>query len=263
MNSTLRDFLILILATACLFTVIYGWIAYSGGQENNVEEQKEFIGEELKERFAETFEEQLHFIKNDYTNEFAAELNRRFSPLLEYETGLNAIHIVQGSQVNAFTTVGDRIYLYKGLISHLDDPDMVAAVVAHELGHIHYNHVEERLKLDVGTSVLVSILTGGNQGMLTELGRTMMGLSFSRSQEEEADEFALNLLEQAGIHPQNLSRAFLRMKSLSHAENSPAFLSSHPALEERIEKILDYDISDDFTNRPIEFPWADLRESIN
>lgn len=75
----------------------------------------------------------------------------------------------------------------------------MAAVVAHEVGHIHHNHVEERLKMDIGSSLLTSIITGGNNGMILELGRTMMGLTYSRSQEEEADDFARNLLEQAGI----------------------------------------------------------------
>lgn len=267
MNSTLRDFLILLLVTGGLFAVIYGWIAYSSDSADETEEkqQKEsLIGEEMKERFAKAFEEQLNFIENDYTQQFEDELNRRFQPHLDSGTVLKDIHVINRSQVNAFTTVGDRIYLFKGLITALDDPGMVAAVVAHELGHIHHNHVEDRLKMDIGSSLLASILTGGNQGMIIELGRTMMGLTFSRSQEQEADEFALNLLEQAGIHPQNLSRAFLRMKSLAGtgSESIPSFLSTHPSLDERIERILEYEVSEDFSEQLFEIAWDDFTASL-
>lgn len=251
MNSTLRDFLILLMVSGGIFALIYGWISYkwnSGGEPEGLQNES-MIGEEMKERLAVAFEEQLRFVENDYTREFEAELDERFSS----HPG-KGIHIIEGGQVNAFTTIGDRIYLYRGLVDGLGDPGLVAAVVAHELGHIHHNHVEVRLKREIGSSLLASILTGGNQGMIVELSRTVMGLSFSRQQELEADDFALELLEQAGIHPQNLARAFLRMKTLSETGSGspPAFLSTHPSIEERIERILERDIPDDFNEQPFE-----------
>lgn len=263
MNSTQRDLLILILVTVGLFAAIYGWISYNGEPKKDLKVQEHSLfGEEFEERLAASFEERLFFIENDYTREFEKALNRRFASHLKDTSGLKSINIIEGDQINAFTTVGDRIYLFKGLITQIDDPQLVAAVVAHELGHIHHNHVEERLKLDIGISLLMSIISGGNQGMILELGRTMMGLSYNRSQEEEADEFARNLLEQAGIHPQHLSQAFLRMKTLSHNNSPPAFLSSHPSLDERIERILEHEVPDDFVDRPLRFPWQEFVQSL-
>lgn len=264
MNSTLRDLLILILVTGGLFAVIYGWVAYGGDPENDLKEQEKesLIGDEFKDRMTESFEEQLVFIENAYARDFEVALNKRYAPHLKDTTGLKGIYVIEGDQINAFTTVGDRIYLFEGLLTQLNDPHLVAAVVAHELGHIHHNHVEERLKLDVGSSLLTSIITGGNNGMILELGRTMMGLTYSRSQEEEADDFALNLMKQARMHPQHLSRAFLRMKSLSQKDAPPAFLSSHPSLEVRIERILKYEVEEGFTDRPLQFSWNEFMESL-
>lgn len=264
MNSTQRDLLILILVTGGLFAVLYGWIAYGGESGNDVKEQKKesLLGDEFKERLAESFEEQLVFIENDYTLKFEVALQNRFVPHLKDTAGFKDVYVIEGDQVNAFTTIGDRIYLFEGLLSGINDPHLVAAVVAHELGHIHHNHVEERLKMDIGSSLLASIITGGNNGMILELGRTMMGLTYSRSQEEEADDFARNLLEQTGIHPQHLARAFLRMKTLSQKDMPPAFLSSHPSLEERIERILEYEVAEDFTDRPLQFSWSKFMDLL-
>ncbi len=263
MNSTQRDLLVLILVTCSLFAAIYGWVSYDGESENEVKEKEEsLMGDEFKERLAESFEEQLIFIENEYTRDFEMTLNNRFTPHINDTAALKALYVIEDEQINAFTTIGDRIYLFKGLLTRLDDPHLVTAVVAHELGHIHHNHVEQRLKMDIGSSLLSSIITGGNNGMILELGRTMMGLTYSRSQEEEADDFARDLLEQTGIHPQHLSRAFLRMKSLSQKHTPPSFLSSHPSLEERIERILEYEVAEDFTERPLQFPWKEFIGSL-
>ncbi len=94
--------------------------------------------------------------------------------------------------------------------------------------------------------------------MVMELGRTMMTLNYSRSQEEEADEYARVLLEKANINPQRLAQAFLRMKSLSDEENPVGFLSTHPSLESRIQNTIDHKVTTDFEERPIPIHWEDL-----
>ncbi|MGF1672032.1 MAG: M48 family metallopeptidase [Balneolaceae bacterium] len=264
MNSPLRDFLILVLIAAGLFAAIYIWIsARSDTTEDRSPEEASIFSTDFKLRLADSFEEQLTFIENDYTREFEEVIRQRFTPFLKGDSGVMEIRIVQGNQVNAFTTVGDRIYLYRGLITDVDDMHMIAAIIAHELGHIHHRHVEERLKVDLGTSLIMSILTGGNQGMILELSRTMMNLTFSRAQENEADEFAIHLLEQADLHPQYLSQAFLRMKTLSSRSDIVPFLSTHPSLEERIKRIMEHEIKEDFEERRLQFSWQEFIRSLN
>lgn len=266
MNSTQRDLLILVFVTAGLFAVIYGAIAWENSTspaDAAAEEQEgSMFGDEFKERMAASLEDYLTVIENEQTRAFEETICRRFASEPDRQIHWKGIRIVEGDRVNAFTTIGDRIYLFEGLIRELDDPELLAAVVAHELGHIYHNHAEQRLKMDIGTSLLSSIITGGNQGMITELGRTTMELSYSRSQEQEADDFARDLLERSGIHPQHLSQAFLRMKTLSGRTDPPAFLSSHPTLQARIERLLEHEVGDDFRERPFEFNWQEFVQSF-
>lgn len=258
-----RDLIILLLITGGLFTGIYLWLAYEPDTDEKPEEtDSSLFGEEITERITTSFEQQFTFIENEHTRAFEEALRDRFAHHVEDKGEFSKIRIIESDQVNAFTTVGDGIYLFKGLLKELDDPEMVTAVVAHEWGHIHHNHVEDRLKRDIGTSLLMSIITGGNQGMIVELSRTMMELSFSRSQELEADDFASDILKETDIHPQKLSQAFLRMKRLSGVNTPPAFLTTHPALEDRIQRILEFDVPEDFEERELDVNWEELIDSL-
>ncbi len=258
-----RDLTILLLIIGGLFAGIYFWLSYEPKtDEESDKPDSSLFGEEITERITTSLEQQLTFIENEHTDAFEKALRERFEPQIEEKGDFSKIRIVQGDQVNAFTTVGDGIYLFEGLLKKLDDPEMVAAVVAHEWGHIHHTHVEDRLRRDIGTSLLMSIITGGNQGMIVELSRTMMELSYSRSQELEADDFARDALKEAQIHPQKLSQSFLRMRSLSDADSPPAFLTTHPALEDRIERILEFEVDDDFEERELEFDWDEFIDSL-
>lgn len=63
----------------------------TGGESgDDVKEQKEesLIGDDFKEGLAESFEEQLVFIENDYTRDFEGVLKNRFDPHLEDATAL-------------------------------------------------------------------------------------------------------------------------------------------------------------------------------
>lgn len=264
MNRTYRDLLILVVITGGLFAVIYGWFAYGGEAQPEPESEEESLfSEKVKDRLAASIEEQFSFVENEYTRAFESALENRLAAYLDDSSDFKAVKLIDDARINAFTTIGDRIYLFSGLVTRVDDPYLVTAVVAHELGHIHYNHVEERLKLDIGTSLISSIMTGGNQGMIMELGRTMIGLRYSRTQEEEADEFARSLLEKANIHPQRLSQGFLRLKSLSTGSKPLEFLSTHPSLDERIEETLEYQVGESFSERPLDLSWQDLVSSLD
>ena len=53
------------------------------------------------------------------------------------------IYILKEDQVNAFATLGNNIFIFTGLIDFTENPFELAAVLAHEIGHIEKNHVKE------------------------------------------------------------------------------------------------------------------------
>ena len=64
---------------------------------------------------------------------------------------------------------------------------------------------------------------------------TFHDLSFSRSFEEEADKYGLELMKKSEINRQGMADLFKHLKASSKEEPGLQFISTHPLLESRIE----------------------------
>ena len=59
-----------------------------------------------------------------------------FSPDIQF-------HLVNSKTINAFTTGGHHLYIYNGLFQLCKSEDELAAVMAHEYGHVYSRHVQK------------------------------------------------------------------------------------------------------------------------
>ena len=62
-------------------------------------------------------------------------------------------------------------------------------------------------------------------------------LPFSRQQEYAADEIGIRLMAEAGYDPREAPAFFERMMNNSDKQSPPAFLSTHPADQARINRL--------------------------
>ena len=69
------------------------------------------------------------------------------------------IVVVDDDLVNAFTIPGGRIYIYKGLFEFCESAEQLAAVLAHEIGHVEKRHTVSKLIKEFGLKILFSIVT--------------------------------------------------------------------------------------------------------
>ena len=138
---------------------------------------------------------------------------------------------------NAFCTPGGYIYVYSGLIRFVQSEDELAGILAHEIAHGDLRHSTDQMTKAFGMQTLVRIVAGSDVEQLTQLGVNLLGLSFSRSDEEEADKAAVNFLNDTDYHPRAFSAFFKRMEARYQSPGALQFLSTHPNPENRIEKI--------------------------
>ncbi len=164
------------------------------------------------------------------------------------------VKVLGNSEINAFATLGGRIYFFKGMLEMAERPEEIAAVMAHEMGHIEHDHVIRRLISEFGITVLLGISTGDTL-LIKEVIKMLSKSAFSRKQEREADDFALNLLHDSGISPRNLGTLFRKLQE-AYDSNIPnvTIISSHPSVEERIKKSFEYDM-EDFSEVNHFIPW--------
>jgi predicted Zn-dependent protease len=140
--------------------------------------------------------------------------------------------------LNAFAAPGGYMYFYTGLIKFLDDESQFAGVMAHEMAHADLRHSTEMLTKAYGVQILLSILLGQANSQLAEivagLAYGLGELAYSRSNEYEADEKAVEYLYATSYDARGIAGFFIK---LDGAPNPPEFLSTHPSPENRIEKI--------------------------
>ena len=135
---------------------------------------------------------------------------------------------------NAFATPGGFLYVYTGLIKTLDSGDELAGVLGHEIAHAAERHSTDQLTQQYGVATLLSLLTGGDPDLLTEIAGGLLSLRFSRGDESEADARSVDYLCNTD-YAANGAAAFFA--AIEGQPTPPAFLSSHPNPGDRVAAI--------------------------
>ena len=144
--------------------------------------------------------------------------------------------------VNAFATPGGYLYVYRGLLETADNEAELAAVMAHETGHVVARHAARSLVMVYGLDAMTSLAAGKNPGLAAQLTSSIAGkglmLAHSRADETEADEYGARYASGAGYDPRAFATFFDRLQKVEGS--SPAvltYLSDHPATGDRIVHI--------------------------
>ncbi|MGK7388906.1 MAG: M48 family metallopeptidase [Candidatus Cyclobacteriaceae bacterium M2_1C_046] len=173
------------------------------------------------------------------------------------------ILILESEDVNAFATLEGRIYVFTGLIKKCENPEMLAAVLAHEMGHIDHEHLIERLTNEIGFSLLLAVLTGGDPVMVSELGKTALSMHFNREQEREADDFGRSLLLNSNIDPIRFAQFMMIMKTNQLEHNTISFINTHPEMEERILSTTALKVPDGFKEESFNLDWERVKRALD
>ncbi len=143
--------------------------------------------------------------------------------------------------INAWALPGGKVAVYTGLLNLGVTDDELAAVMAHEVGHVIAQHSRERLSQAVATDIGLGVLGASGKlghGALQAVNLALgigVGLPFSRLQESEADFVGLNLMAKAGYDPR---AAITLWQKMSKDKNGPPeLLSTHPSSEKRMRDI--------------------------
>jgi predicted Zn-dependent protease len=152
------------------------------------------------------------------------------------------VNLFISDQVNAFCMPGGKIAFYTGIIEKLNlNDDEVATVMGHEIAHALREHARDRIAKaqlsNLGASVLSSALgLGSLGGQALGQGLQILGLSFSRADERDADLVGMDIAARAGYDPRAGISLWQKMGQLSK-DKQPEWLSTHPSGDSRIYEI--------------------------
>jgi beta-barrel assembly-enhancing protease len=142
--------------------------------------------------------------------------------------------VVDDNSINAFATMGGYVYVNTGLIKAADNEAQLAGVIGHEIGHIAGRHSIQHIK-EAAIAQGLSSLVGVDRNTIVQIGvQVALTLPNSRQDEYDADRRGLTTMIQTGYAPTAMPEF---MKKLATGNSAPAFLSSHPAVAERVTNL--------------------------
>lgn len=158
-------------------------------------------------------------------------------------------NLIANSSQNAFALPGGKVAVYEGILPVCKHEAGLAVVMAHEVAHALARHGGERMTqqsaVDIGKQVASKItqkqfpdkseLVAKYYGAATQYG---VLLPFSRKHEAEADHIGIILMARAGYDPTAAPEFWRRFGSLKQGEQTPEWLSTHPADSRRASNLL-------------------------
>ncbi|CUI47875.1 M48 family metallopeptidase [Cognatishimia activa] len=147
------------------------------------------------------------------------------------------VHVLDHPMVNAFALPGGHIILFDGLIKAAETPEEVAAVFAHEMGHVESRDPTRHAMRSAGSIGVLGLLLGDFAGgaLVLFLTERLIEAQYSQAAEHEADNFAMVTMEAASIAPGALGDMFHRLADqYGESEGVHSHFQTHPTLTERI-----------------------------
>ena len=212
-------------------------------------EQEYYIGRTVAATVLIGYKPQAAESLNDYLNTVGQAL-AQFSGRPETFGGYHFL-VLDADEINAFAAPGGLILVTKGLLKCCQTEDELAAVLAHEIGHVEKLHGLRAIKTGRLNSALtiLAVEAGKNLGgeqlaevtqafdeSINDITTTLMNSGYSRKLEYEADAAGLAILQKAGYQPGALV-AMLENMEKNWDSSRHDFAATHPPPADRIAQL--------------------------
>ncbi len=141
---------------------------------------------------------------------------------------------------NAFALPGGNVCVTQGILDLVKGDIGLALVLGHEIGHQQYRHSLKRMGRSLLFAAFLTLLTGGGDGgYIVGAALGVADKAHSRDQELESDVYGMRLLHRTYGKLEGALEFFVKIEKETAARGSKhlAFLSTHPYVGERIEKL--------------------------
>lgn len=232
--------------------IVHSEEAFRKSFEELTEEEEYYIGRAV----AATILSRYDALRDDDLNLYVNRVGRAVAAASSRPEIYNGYHflVLDTDEVNAFAAPGGFIFITRGMLSLADDEEALAAVLAHEVGHVAGRHglaAIKKSRLVEAFAVLgrevgsawdrkeLTELTGYFDGAVGDIMKALIENGYSRGQEEEADRSAVRFASAIGYDPEGLDRFLVKMDDTAPTSGKPGMLRTHPSADDRRETVKD------------------------
>ncbi len=212
-------------------------------------EQEYYIGRTVAATVLLGYKPQTTQELNAYVNQVGQSL-ALFSTKPETFGGYHFL-VLDSDDINAFAAPGGLVLVTRGLLQCCKTEDELAAVLAHEIGHVEKQHGLRAIKTGRLSSAMTILaveagknLSGENLAEVTkafdesinDITTTLVNSGYSRKLEYEADAAGIEILKKSGYQPGALV-AMLENMEKSWDPSRHDFAATHPPPADRIAQL--------------------------
>lgn len=150
------------------------------------------------------------------------------------------VSIDESPLANAFALPGGRILVTRGLLDETESENELAFVLAHELGHFRgRDHLQAIGRAALFASLKLAVGAATGMGAPQGLGwaELLAVRGFSRTQESNADEFALAVIHGEYGHLGSAFDFFRRDGESGVRSRAGSWVSTHPLSGDRVRRL--------------------------
>jgi beta-barrel assembly-enhancing protease len=193
---------------------------------------------EIGNKYAPEVEKQLGgAIPNPDLQAYVSSVGKRVAATTGVKDYPFTYTAVNDKSMNAMALPGGHIYITKGLLEKMNTEAQLAGVLAHESTHVVARHSTHQMSQQVGVDILLSAASQAGASQTTvsmaSLATQLIGLKYSRDQEEQADMGGLDFMIAAGYSPWGMVETMKILEANSQG-GSAEWLSSHPSPGNRV-----------------------------
>jgi beta-barrel assembly-enhancing protease len=228
------------------------------------------IGQEMEmgDYYMRMLRAQAPIIEDPILNQYINDLGKKLVSKSESVQTPFHFYIMQSDMLNAFAFFGGNVVIHSRLILDTDNESQLASVMAHEIGHVTQRHLARAMEAQnrnspyIWGATLGSILLtlanpeAGIAAMTSTIaGSTQSKISFTQSNEQEADRVGLRTLAKAGFDPYASSEFLQKLADQSRfSSKAPEILLTHPLPNSRLT---------DIRNRSLQYSKKNVSPSLN
>jgi septum formation protein len=200
--------------------------------------------QELGASVAREMEKELKILDDVAMNERVETITRKVAAVCDRKELVYASKVVEEKKiddkplVNAYALPGGYVYVFRGLLEYIKEDDQLAAVIAHEIGHVTARHSIKRLQMSYGSLVAVLAAMTYNGSLAGGINAAVESMFFQYSQADElqADELGIKYMTAAGYDPKGMVRMLEALQEHDRKEpiRPKMFGRTHPYVHQRI-----------------------------
>jgi predicted Zn-dependent protease len=205
------------------------WSWFAGTEAEAIQAEYEY-GRECARQFAAQFSGKAPREKQ----EAVAAVGSRLAGVAKDRRREFHFTLVRASVPNAYALPGGFVFITEPLLDLCaQDPDELAFLLGHEMGHVLRCHARSQLTARTFLNAVTARLSGA--GLML---RQLLNQGYSRELELEADGEGARLAAAAGFDPRAAARALERLARVSGGNAGLLeYFSSHPPLADRVRKL--------------------------